>query len=78
MHQDEGLKRDCLFVYDLELPADFEPKNAVGFNGYCKESKGPLRITSDCISSSINLSQDLLVFQSKNARTMAESQMSCS
>jgi hypothetical protein len=28
--QESGLKRDCLFVYDLELPADFEPQPGVG------------------------------------------------
>lgn len=28
--RDEGLRRDVLFVYDLELPAEFEPENTDG------------------------------------------------
>jgi len=28
--QASGLKRDCLFVYDLELPADFQPQPGDG------------------------------------------------
>jgi 8-oxo-dGTP pyrophosphatase MutT (NUDIX family) len=30
IHEGRGLRRDTLFIYDLELPADFEPRNVDG------------------------------------------------
>jgi hypothetical protein len=30
MQTDSGIRDDVLFVYDLELPADFTPKNSDG------------------------------------------------
>ena len=39
--QPEGCKRDVLFVYDLELPPDFEPRPQVLQSPYPIDPPGP-------------------------------------